>query len=161
MHPNLALLNRLFTALDRHDHAAMAACYHPNATFHDIAFDLRGRDEIHRMWEMICAGDIHARFEVLHVDDRSGHVDLVDTYTFGRSTNPPKPGRPVRNVIDAKFRFQDGLIIEHRDACDAREWASQAIGGPAGFLAGRLRFLRSRKARQKLDAFARSHSQPA
>ena len=43
MHANEILLRRLFDALDRHDHAAMAACYQPDATFRDIAFDLRGR----------------------------------------------------------------------------------------------------------------------
>jgi len=80
-------------------------------------------------------------------------VRLVDTYTFGATKAPSKRGRPVRNVVDSRLRFQDGLIIEQLDFCDARAWAKAALGGPIGFLAGRIRFLRSRAARKKLDRF--------
>jgi ketosteroid isomerase-like protein len=155
MHPNAALLHRLFSALDNHDHMTMASCYHEAATFQDIAFSLRSKREIHSMWHMICDGDIRATFEVTNANDHDGHVKLVDTYTFGATRD--KPGRRVRNVIDSRFRFRDGLIIEHRDVCDPRAWARLAIGGPAGFLAGRIHFLRSWKAGQLLAAFVRSH----
>jgi ketosteroid isomerase-like protein len=153
LHPNADLLHRLFTALDHHDHRTMASCYHPEATFRDIAFDLRGRPQIHSMWHMICKGDIRATFKVAHASDQEGRVRLVDTYTFGASKAPPKRGRPVRNVVDSRFQFQDGLIIEQLDFCDARAWAKAALGGPIGFLAGRIRFLRSRAAGKKLEGF--------
>jgi len=138
------LLHRLFDSLNQHDHEAMADCYHPDATFHDIAFDLRGRDQIHAMWRMICAGDIHAKYKVVHAGEREGVVELTDEYTF-RET-----GRRVRNSIESTFQFRDGLIVEHRDSCDARAWADMALGGVQGFLAGRFRFLRSRAARRLL-----------
>ena len=60
MHDNAALLDRLFTALDKHDHVTMASCYREHAHFRDIAFDLVGRTRIHSMWHMICSGDIRA-----------------------------------------------------------------------------------------------------
>jgi len=66
MHANALLLQRLFSSLDRRDDQTMATCYHPEATFQDIAFDLHGQKEIHDMWRMICSGDIRATFEVLH-----------------------------------------------------------------------------------------------
>ena len=153
MHPNEDLLHRLFSALDRHDHRTMASCYHPAATFRDIAFDLRGSRQIHGMWHMICKGDIRATFKVVHVNDQEGRVRLVGRYTFGATKSPLKRGRPVRNVIDSRLRFRDGLIIEHRDICDARAWARSALGGPIGFLAGRIRFLRSHAAKKKLNGF--------
>ena len=159
MHPNAELLQRLFSALDRHDHRAMAACYHPEATFRDIAFDLRGRRRIHSMWHMICEGDIRAKFKVVHADEEEGRVRIVDTYTFGATKVPPKRGRSVRNVVESRLRFREGLIIEHRDACDARAWAKAALGGPVGFLAGRIRFLRSWTARRKLRDFVSNHSE--
>ena len=59
------IAERLFDALDRHDHESMATCYSETATFHDIAFDLRGKRRIHAMWHMICEGDIHCTYEVL------------------------------------------------------------------------------------------------
>ena len=43
MHPNADVLNRLFAALNRHDHTAMADCYDEHATFTDIAFEIDGR----------------------------------------------------------------------------------------------------------------------
>lgn len=162
MHANSALLHKLFTSLGDHDHEAMASCYHPDARFRDIAFDLEGRGEIHDMWRMICSGDIAVEYEVLDADDRSGRAALVDTYTFGASKDPPQEGRRVRNPIRSTFRFEDGLIVRQDDECDAKSWARQALGGGlAGFLAGRIRFLRSRKAKQKLADFVAAHPDPA
>lgn len=155
MHDNAKLLDKLYGSLNRHDFQSMASCYHPHATFHDIAFDLMGKDQIRSMWQMICTGDIRCTFEVVQADSECGLVNLVDEYTFKET------GRPVRNSIESRFRFQDGLIIEHRDYCDARAWAAAAVGGIGGFLAGRLRFLRARKARAKLEKFAASAYAPA
>jgi ketosteroid isomerase-like protein len=152
MHPNTQLLTRLFAALSQHDHRSMAACYHPAATFHDIAFDLRTSKRIHAMWHMICEGsDITATVQSVHADDLQGRASVVDEYTF-RDT-----GRPVRNVIDCRFRFKDGLIIEQTDTCDERAWAGLALGGITGFLAGRIRLLRSWKANGKLKTVLSAH----
>jgi len=149
MHPNAQLIERLYSGLNRHAPEAMAVCYHPEATFHDIAFHLRDRNEIAAMWEMICSGDISTTFEIARADDREVVAKLVDEYTFSDT------GRRVRNAIESRFRFRDGLIIEHSDVCDARSWAAAAIGGIPGFFAGRLRFLRAWKARAKLKRFQR------
>jgi ketosteroid isomerase-like protein len=149
MDPNAALLHRCFSSLNRHDHREMAECYRPDAVFHDIAFDLRGRERIHLMWQMICAGDIQVTFEVVGADAQAGLVRLVDVYTFSET------GRPVRNPIESQFKFRDGLILEQHDLCDARAWAAMAIGGIAGFWVGRLRFLRCWKAQSMLRHFER------
>lgn len=160
MHPNHALLDRLFTALARHDHASMAACYAPDAHFRDIAFDLDGREQIHGMWRMICSGDIKPTFEIIHADDREGSARLVVTYTFGASKNPFRAGRRVRNEITSRFVFAEGLIARQDDDCNSRQWAKQALGeGLKGFLAGRVRWLRSRVAMSKLDTFLRESAQ--
>jgi hypothetical protein len=153
MHANGLLLQRLFTALDHHDHPTMATCYDRAATFRDIAFDLSGKRRIHAMWHMICENtDIRATFEVQHADDREGRVALVDHYTFTDTTFK------VRNVITSTFRFRDGAIVEHRDDCDPRAWAEMAFhGGVRGFLAGNVRLVRSVTARGKLRAFLRAH----
>ena len=158
MHPNAVLLQRLFSSLNEHDHEAMTACYHSQATFADIAFELRGKQQIHAMWHMICqpadhAGDIHAMFNVIHADDHSGWVNLIDDYTFSST------GRKVTNVIDSHFCFEDGLIVKQRDFCDPRAWASMAVGGLSGFLAAHLHFLRTFKARQMLNRFIEVHSE--
>src|SRR5436309_9608022 len=122
MHANAILLRKLFTGLNQHDHRVMAECYHPKAVFRDIAFHLRGQKRIDEMWQMICEGrsNIRANFEVVRADDKSGQVRLVDDYTlYASDDSPPSSGREVRNVIDSRFRFRDGLIIKHKDHCDA------------------------------------------
>jgi ketosteroid isomerase-like protein len=150
MHSNEQLLQQLYANLNQRNHQAMADCYHPDATFHDIAFKLQGKDQIRSMWQMICSGDIRTTFEIVSVDDREGVVALVDEYTFSET------GRRVRNPIESRFRFRDGLIAHHRDSCDSRAWAAAAIGGLGGFLAGRVRFLRAWKARGMLREFIRA-----
>jgi hypothetical protein len=62
----------------------------------------------------------------------------------------------VRNAIDSRFHFRDGLIVEQRDSCDARLWGRMAIGGLPGFLAGHIRLLRSWKASALLRDFTRN-----
>jgi hypothetical protein len=149
-------MQRLLTALDQHDHATMAACYAPEATFRDIAFDLRGRKQIASMWHMICETDIRTTFQVVHADDQRGHARVTDVYTFGSGQR--RPGRPVTNVIDSRFVFRaDGLIVEQRDECDARTWARAALGGPVGFLVGNVERLRRAVFQHTLEAFVRRH----
>lgn len=151
MHPHARLLNKLFNALNQRNAAAMTSCYHANATFHDIAFDLRGRREIGDMWRMICTSDIRATFEVVDANDGGARVSVVDDYTFSDT------GRPVHNVIDSRFRFDHGLIVEQRDNCDPHAWGAMAIGGVGGFIAGRVPALRRRKAKRKLAKFVAEH----
>jgi hypothetical protein len=62
MHPHAALLEKLYKCLDGKDHEGMASCYCPEATFEDIAFNLRGKKQIHAMWHMIAETDLRASF---------------------------------------------------------------------------------------------------
>jgi ketosteroid isomerase-like protein len=156
-HPNALLIDRLFTALNRHDHQAMADCYADDATFHDIAYDLREKRRIHDMWRMICEGESHIQVKIGNIDanDREGTAAIVDEYDFGRTKDDP--GKPVVNRITSRFVFRDGRVAKQVDDCDPRAWAEMAIGGPVGWIAGRVRLLRSLKARWILYQFVRRH----
>ena len=70
----------------------------------------------------------------------TGSAHWIARYTFST-------GRPVVNDIRASFRFADGLIADHVDEFDFRNWAKQALG-PSGHLVALLPPLR-RKARAK------------
>lgn len=153
MHPHETLLEKLYTCLDGKDHEGMAACYHPEAVFQDIAFTLRGKKQIHAMWHMISESDLRASFTIRQVDDQSGTADLVDDYTF-RDT-----GQHVHNVIRSEFRFRDGLIIEHLDSCDALKWGVQALGPVKGVLSSLFPGKRRAAAMEKLDKFIANHSE--
>ena len=83
------------------------------------------------------------------------HIDVAcDTIRALRAK-----GRKVHNVIQSRVRFKDGSIVEQQDSCDSRQWASMAIGGVGGFLAGRIPRLRAAKARRTLDTFIETHPQ--
>ena len=136
MHPNAQLIQRFYTAFANKDAAGMAACYHPQVRFSDPAFpDLRGA-AASAMWAMLLSRgkDLIVRFSEVHADDQHGRAHWDATYTFS------KTGRTLLNRIDASFRFQDGLIIEHRDVFSFARWSRQALGAP-GWLLGHTGFL--------------------
>lgn len=153
MHKNLLLIEKLFTSLDNHDHQSLADCYHSEAIFKDIAFDLHGRKQIHAMWHMICEGDIRVMLKAFDADEKTGKAELVDEYIF-RDT-----GRLVKNKITSHFKFDNGLVVEQIDTCDAEDWAKQAFGGVGGFIAGNVGFLRCLAASRKFNKFIAGNPQ--
>lgn len=150
---NRALITRFYEAFARKDGAAMAACYHPQARFTDPAFpNLRGA-EIGAMWTMLCqrAQDFSLEFRDIQADGERGSAHWEAKYLFS------KTGRQVHNVIEATFRFQDGLIVEHTDSFSFWRWSRQALGLP-GVLLGWSGFLRGKvqaEAARGLAAFQR------
>lgn len=150
---NRALITRFYEAFARKDGAAMTACYHPQARFADPAFpDLRG-DQVGVMWTMLCerAQDFSLEFSAVKAEGERGSAHWEAHYLFS------KTGRKVHNIIDAEFRFQDGLIIEHTDRFNFWRWSRQALGVP-GVLLGWSGFLRGKvqaEAARGLAAFQR------
>jgi ketosteroid isomerase-like protein len=145
---NRELIERFYAAFDDCNGAAMTACYARDAHFRDPAFgDLEG-EEIGAMWRMLTgrATDLRVELHEHDADERTGSAHWIARYTFST-------GRPVVNDIRASFRFADGLIADHVDEFDFRNWAKQALG-PSGHLVALLPPLR-RKARAKaLDQLA-------
>jgi ketosteroid isomerase-like protein len=153
MPSNVELLRGLFKALNAHDHDAMANCYHEDARFRDIAFNLNGRKRIHAMWHLVCNTDIQATVGELSADEAIGRAVVVDVYTFSDT------GRLVRNPINSGFQFRNGLIVEHNDECDPLNWARQAYGGIKGELIGRIGLLRRIGATRKIKQMLADYPQ--
>lgn len=132
------LVERFYEAFASRDAGAMATCYHPEVHFQDEVFDLKG-GEASGMWRMLCANGKDLR--IVHSDIRTeGDAVLAHWeahYTFSAT------GRRVHNVIEAKFRFADGKIIEHIDRFDFHNWSKQALG-VSGLLLGWTSFLRAK-----------------
>jgi ketosteroid isomerase-like protein len=149
VHPNAALIERLYAALDAADGETMASLYAPDAVFSDPAFGELHGSEPGDMWRMLCAQATDLRVSVSDVsaDDSSGSAQWVAHYTFSAT------GRPVENRVSAAFRFRDGLIAEHRDSFSMWRWSRQALGPPALVLGwnpvGRALF--QRRARERLE----------
>ena len=124
MHPNTALIGRLYDALNRHDAAKMIACYAPDATFSDPVFPDLDAAGLAAMWRMLCARgkDLEVVASDIVADANTGRAHWVATYTYSAT------GRRVENRIDALFRFRDGLIARHEDRFDLWRWLRQALG---------------------------------
>lgn len=150
-HPNAASIERLYAALDACDAPTMVSLYAPDAVFSDPAFGELHGPEVGAMWTMLCsqATDLSVQASEVEADDDAGSAHWVAHYTFSAS------GRPVVNDIRARFRFRDGLIVEHRDRFSMWKWSRQALGTPAYALGwhplGQRLF--RRKARGRLDEF--------
>jgi len=155
MERHAELIQGFYVAFQRRDHAAMAACYAPDATFSDPVFrDLRGV-RISAMWRMLCERGTDLRIEAsgIEADADRGSAHWEAWYTFSAT------GRPVHNIIQASFHFRDGLIQRHTDSFDLYRWARQALG-VKGLLLGWTppvqHAIRAQAARA-LDGFIRRH----
>lgn len=149
-HPNAELIERFYTAFANLDSATMAACYHPQATFRDPAFELEG-ERIGAMWTMLCqrAKEFELTFGEVEADQDRGSANWRAQYIFSATK------RRVDNRIRASFEFEDGLIRHHVDEFDFHRWARQALG-PIGTLFGWSGWLQKKvhqQATEQLDRF--------
>lgn len=150
-HAHVQLIERFYRAFDDGDGDTMAACYAPDVRFSDPVFpDLRG-EQAGAMWRMLTGAPGELRIELLEHEagDTRGSAHWRAHYTFSET------GRPVVNDIHASFRFEDGLIAEHRDEFSFHRWARQALG-TVGLLLGWTPVLRAavrRKAAARLEQF--------
>lgn len=152
---NRALIERFYTAFGQLDGQAMTACYAPDATFEDPAFgELRGPD-IGSMWRMLTgrATDLTVELPSHDADESTGSANWIASYTFST-------GKHVVNDIQARFRFSEGLITDHRDSFDFRRWARQALG-PMGLLVATIPPLRSQARKKALAQLAEYKAEEA
>ena len=155
---NSALIQRFYAAFDRQDGDAMAACYAPDATFRDPVFGQLDATEAGEMWRMLTARAADLRVELAEhdADATTGSARWIAHYTFTQT------GRPVVNDVRARFRFEDGLIVEHVDKFGWWRWARQALGKP-GLLLGwtpQLRLKVHRQARAGLSRWMQERDSP-
>jgi ketosteroid isomerase-like protein len=148
---NAALIERFYSAFDRHDGDAMAACYAPDARFRDPVFGELNAPETAAMWRMLTARAPDLRVELVEhdADGERGTARWIAHYTFSTT------GRPVVNEVRAKFRFADGLFAEHFDRFNFWRWSRQALGAP-GVLLGWSPGLRLRIHREARMSLARA-----
>ena len=123
-HPNAQLIEAFYTAFRKRDPEAMIACYAPEIWFSDPVFrDLRG-PRAGAMWRMLAerATSLEVTFSGIEADDHTGRAHWEAKYLFSAT------GRPVHNIIDARFELRDGKIVRHADTFDLWRWAGMALG---------------------------------
>jgi ketosteroid isomerase-like protein len=147
---NRALLETFFAAFSARDGAGMSRCYDSAARFRDPVFELEGA-RIGAMWRMLCSRGADLRIEAsdLSIIGDTGSATWHAWYTFSAS------GRPVHNIVNSRFRFRDGRIIDQVDRFSFWRWSRQALG-PAGLLLGWTPLLR-RKVQTNADRALQAH----
>ena len=149
-------IHRLYQGFIDKDFEVMQACYADDAVFSDPVFTHLDADRVRGMWQMFCVNgkDVKIRYRDVKVDQDRGEAFWEATYIFSGS------GNRVENQICAKFKFRNGLIVEHIDSFDFYKWAKQALGF-SGLLLGWTSFYKnkvSQKAMANLNRFmAQSH----
>lgn len=159
MHANAELIHRFYMSFSAREADAMCACYHPQVRFSDPVFTGLQGARAGAMWQMLChrGKDLQLSFGEVEADDEGGKAHWEAWYTFGAT------GKKVHNVIEARFRFQDGLIVQHDDDFDMTAWCKQALGLP-GKLFGGTAFLQNKvrsQADKGLDAWIAKKGLPA
>jgi ketosteroid isomerase-like protein len=149
--PNEEIIVKFYTAFGDRDYATMQDCYHGDATFSDAVFQNLNSREVKAMWQMLVTSskDIKVTFSEVKGNADQGSCRWDAFYSFSQTN------RQVHNIIHARFKFQDGLIIEHRDHFDFWRWSRMALGTP-GLLLGWSPMLKNKvrkAARAKLEKF--------
>ncbi len=128
------LVETFYLAFKNLDAETMVSCYHDDIIFNDPAFGTLKGERAKNMWRMLCESQKGKNFIVDASDivcsDDTGTAHWEAHYSFS------KTGRKVHNIIEAKFEFKDGKIINHIDRFDLHKWAKQAIGFKGVLLGG-------------------------
>jgi ketosteroid isomerase-like protein len=153
-----ALVRRYFDAFARLDGEAMAACYHPAASFSDPVFpDLRG-ERVGWRWRMLARGatDMHLDYVIRFGDERKAQVEWTAGYRIANA------GRRVRNEAVSTFTFWDDRIVRQVDEFDFWRWSRSSVG-LAGLLLGWMPPVRAaaqRRAMEQLDRYVAVCARP-
>ena len=130
MHPNAQLIQTFYSCFQNLDAMGMKNCYHPEARFSDPAFPNLTGKKVSAMWAMLTdnlkKGNHPWRLEFGNItaSDVEGACHWEAYYTLSAT------GRKVHNIIEAKFKFNNGLVIEHTDRFDFYRWARMGFGWP-------------------------------
>ena len=148
MTPAEETIQRLYESVKRGRPEEAAECYCDDATYRDIAFDLKGKDDIAAMWRLVCSRGVEVEFEDIRTEGDQVKGHWVFDYDF-HGTNP------VHNEMDSTFTFRNGKIFVHHDEASRWRWATQALGYPKGALVTVFPFILRRQARGELERFKR------
>ena len=101
---NQALIERFYEAFDRHDGEAMAACYGPDARFHDPAFGELHGEEPGAMWKMLTgrADDLRVRLAEHDADETPA------ARTGWPTTRSPRPAARSTTTFTRAFASRTG-----------------------------------------------------
>lgn len=145
------VITSFYGAFASGDADGMAACYHQQVHFYDPVFQDLDGPEVMKMWRMLLgrSDDLAITLGEHQAAGETGSAHWSAVYTFAQT------GRVVHNEIDARFKFEDGLIIDHRDSFDLWRWSRMALGAP-GLLLGWSPVIKGKIRKQSAALLARA-----
>jgi len=151
------IIHKLYTSFQIKDWKTMQACYHEQATFSDPVFQNLNSKELKAMWHMLAesAQDLKIIFGDVKALGNGSSCQWQAWYKFSRT------GKSVHNLIEARFKFEDGLIFRHADTFDLWRWSRMALGA-SGVLLGWTPIIKNKiraAARKGLIRFIDEHPQ--
>jgi ketosteroid isomerase-like protein len=138
-------VQRLYESVKRGDAAAATECYCDDASYRDIAFDLKGKADIAAMWRLVCSRGVKVEYSDIRTEGSEVKGHWVFNYKFHGAN-------PVHNPMDSTFVLRDGKILVHHDHASRWKWAKQALGIPKGALVTILPFILRKQAKEELEA---------
>ncbi len=153
MTPEEETVRKVYESIQRHDAASAAECYREDASYRDLAFDLKGKPLIAAMWRLVCSSDVKVTYRDIRTEgsEVKGHWEF--DYKYHRVN-------PVHNEMDSTFVFRDGKILVHHDEASRFDWAKQALGKPTGALVTVFPFILRLMAKKELDKFMAEEQAP-
>ena len=155
MNSNEQLIEKFYASFQLKNWKGMQECYHDDVVFNDPVFQhLKGK-ETFAMWHMLTSAskDLVISYKDITANDQSGSCGWDAYYSFSRT------GRKVHNIIQAKFKFSAGKIVEHFDSFDLWRWSRLALG-ISGVLLGWSPIIKNkvrRTANSSLQKFISEH----
>lgn len=125
---NKEVIKSFYSAFQKLDSKTMNSFLAEDIVFEDPAFGKLKGDEVKYMWQFLCENAKDFKMEFSEITDSSAHWEAH--YTFSQT------GNTVHNIIDAKFKVKDGLIVNHQDDFDIKRWVKQAMGPAIGLFGG-------------------------
>ncbi|HEY4618565.1 MAG TPA: nuclear transport factor 2 family protein [Flavobacterium sp.] len=148
MTANEKTLVKFYSAFANANAYTMSECYHQDIVFRDPIFGLLKGNNVSQMWKMLIEsskGNLKIDTADVKADEYVGSAQWTAHYSFS------KTNRKVINVIQARFHFQDGLIIKHTDDFDIYKWSKQAFGF-YGFLFGWTGYMQKKIQQQAISS---------
>ena len=141
------LIEQFYSAFQKKDYRTMQECYASNARFSDPIFHNLNAEQVRAMWEMLClkGKDLEMEFMNIEANETEGSAVWIARYTFSST------GRYVINHVAARFRFENGKIVEHTDHFNFHKWAGQALG-LSGRMLGWMPFVRNKAQKSAMVA---------
>jgi SnoaL-like protein len=146
MSPDEQVVQTLYESFKSGDAAGMAECYRDDAEFRDLAFDLKGKQNIADMWRFVCHRRPHIWFGCIRTEGSEVKAHWVADYKF-------KGVNQVNYGINARFTCQEGKIVAHHDEASRWCWSKQALGFPKDVIVTLFPSVLRKQALEELKAF--------